>query len=45
MTVGRRNRAFEAPGFIEAFTAFARGLASPEGNTAIADRSVLGRPN
>ena len=28
ITVGRRNRAFEAPELIEAFTAFERGLAS-----------------
>ena len=39
ITVGRRNRAFEAPQLIEAFTAFERGLASPEGDTAIADPS------
>ena len=47
ITVGRRNRAFEAPELIEAFTAFERGLASPEGNTAIADpsRPVPQRPN
>ena len=34
ITVGRRNRAFEAPELIDAFTAFERGLASPEGDTA-----------
>ena len=47
ITVGRRNRAFEAPQLIEAFTAFERGLASPEGDTAIADpfRPVPPRPN
>ena len=47
ITVGRRNRAFEAPQLIEAFTAFERGLASPEGDTAIADpsRPVPRRPN
>ena len=47
ITVGRRNRAFEAPELIEAFTAFERGLASPEGDTAIADpsRPVPQRPN
>ncbi len=28
--VGRRNRAFEAPQIIEAFTALERRLASPE---------------
>ena len=41
ITAGRRNRAFEAPELIEAFTAFERGLASPEGDTAIADRARL----
>ena len=47
ITVGRRNRAFEAPERIEAFTAFERGLASPEGDTAIAHplRPVPQRPN
>ncbi len=47
ITVGRRNRAFEAPELIEAFTAFERGLASPEGDTTIADpsRPVPQRPN
>ena len=42
-----RNRAFEAPERIEAFTAFERGLASPEGDTAIAHplRPVPQRPN
>ena len=33
VTVGRRNRAFEAPELIEAFTALERQLASPEGET------------
>jgi Fic family protein len=32
-TVGRRNRAFEAPEMIDAFTDLERRLASPEGNT------------
>jgi Fic family protein len=32
-TVGRRNRAFEAPDVIDAFTAFERRLASPAGET------------
>ena len=47
ITVGRRNRAFETPEFIEAFAAFEQGLASPEGDTAIADpsRPVPQRPN
>jgi Fic family protein len=33
VNVGRRNRAFEAPGAIEAFTALERQLASPAGDT------------
>jgi Fic family protein len=33
VTVGRRNRAFEAPEAIEAFTALERQLASPGGDT------------
>ncbi len=33
VTVGRRNRIFEAPELIEAFTTLERRLASPEGNT------------
>ncbi len=33
VTVGRRNRAFEAPQIIDAFTALERQLASPEGHT------------
>ena len=33
VNVGRRNRAFEAPELIDAFTALERQLASPEGNT------------
>lgn len=33
ITVGRRNRAFEAPEVIDAFTALERQLASPEGDT------------
>ena len=32
-TVGRRNRAFEAPELIDAFTDLERRLASPEGET------------
>ena len=35
VTVGRRNRIFEAPELIEAFTALERQLASPEGNTRV----------
>ena len=37
VTVGRRNRAFEAPGLIEAFTALERQLASPEGDTLVSE--------
>ncbi|MHB8263340.1 MAG: Fic family protein [Acidimicrobiales bacterium] len=33
VSVGRRNRAFEAPEIIEAFTALERQLASPKGDT------------
>jgi Fic family protein len=33
ITVGRRNRAYEAPEIIEAFTDLERQLASPEGDT------------
>jgi hypothetical protein len=33
IAVGRRNRAFEAPEIIAAFTDFERQLASPEGDT------------
>jgi Fic family protein len=33
---GRRNRAFEAPELINAFTDFERGLASPTGDTHVA---------
>ena len=37
ITVGRRNRAFEAPGVIEAFAALERQLASPGGDTRISE--------
>ena len=33
VTVGRRNRGFEAPDIIAAFTGLDRQLASPEGDT------------
>jgi hypothetical protein len=33
VTVGRRNRAFEAPEIIAAFTELERQLASPDGDT------------
>ena len=37
VTVGRRNRAFEARELIEAFTALERQLASPEGDTLLSE--------
>lgn len=37
VTVGRRNRAFEAPELIDAFTALERQLASPGGDTRVSD--------
>jgi Fic family protein len=37
VTVGRRNRAFEAPEVIAAFTALERQLASPDGDTRTSD--------
>jgi hypothetical protein len=37
ITVGRRNRAFEAPEVIEAFSALERQLASPGGDTRISE--------
>ncbi len=48
MNVGRhRNRAFEAPAVIDAFTSFERGLASPTGDTRSAPpvRQVPSRPS
>ena len=36
VTLGRRNRAFEAVGLFEAFTGFERALASPEADTLVA---------
>ena len=46
VTVGRRNRAFEAPELIEAFTALERQLASPGGDTLVSQpiRRVPRRP-
>ena len=46
MTLGRRNRAFEAVGLFEAFTGFERSLASPEADTRAAPpaRPVPQRP-
>ncbi|MBF6297682.1 Fic family protein [Nocardia amamiensis] len=37
LTVGRRNRAFESPEAIAAFTALERSLASPDGDTRTSD--------
>jgi Fic family protein len=37
VTIGRRNRAFEAPEVIEEFTALERRLASPGGDTRISE--------
>jgi Fic family protein len=37
VNVGRRNRAFEAPELIDAFTALERQLASPEGDTRVSE--------
>ena len=37
VTVGRRNRAFEAPDIIAAFTDLERQLASPEGDTLMSE--------
>jgi Fic family protein len=46
VNVGRRNRAFEAPAIIDAFTALERQLASPTGDTRTAppDRPSPARP-
>ena len=47
ITVGRRNRAFETPELIDAFTTLERRLASPTGDTRVAlpIRGVPRRPN
>ena len=37
VSVGRRNRAFEAPELVDLFTALERRLASPSGDTRVAD--------
>ena len=37
VNVGRRNRAFEAPEVIDAFTALERQLASPGGDTRVSE--------
>ena len=46
VNVGRRNRAFETPAIIDAFTALERQLASPTGDTRTAppDRPAPARP-
>ena len=46
ITVGRRNRAFEAPELIDAFTGLEQQLASPEGDTHVSGpaRDVPRRP-
>ena len=46
ITVGRRNRAFEAPELIDTFTTLERRLASPTGDTRVAPpiREVPRRP-
>lgn len=46
VSVGRRNRAFEAHELVDAFTDFERRLASPGGNTLVSPpaRRVPGRP-
>lgn len=46
VNIGRRNRAYEAPEIIAAFTALERQLASPEGNTRTSKpvRKVPERP-
>ena len=46
VTIGRRNRAFEASELIEEFTALERLLASPEGDTLVSEpiRRVPRRP-
>jgi hypothetical protein len=45
VNIGRRNRAYEAPEIITAFTSLERQLASPEGNTRTSNpvRRVPGR--
>jgi len=43
-TVGRRNRAFEAPDVIQAFTLLERQLASPSGDTRTAPPTWRGLP-
>jgi len=46
ITIGRRNRAFEAPEIVDAFTSLERRLASPEGDTRTSEpvRRVPRRP-
>jgi hypothetical protein len=46
-SIGRRNRAFEAPEAVTAFIALERRLASPEGDARASapSRPVPARPN
>jgi hypothetical protein len=46
VSIGRRNRAYEAPEIITAFTALERQLATPEGDTLASSpaRRVPQRP-
>ncbi|HET7530654.1 MAG TPA: hypothetical protein VFJ98_06805, partial [Mycobacteriales bacterium] len=45
VTIGKRNRAYEAPDIIAAFSDLERQLASPEGDTRVSEpnRRVRGR--
>jgi hypothetical protein len=47
VSVGRRNRAFEARAILDAFTSLERQLASPTGNTLTAPprRTAPARPS
>jgi Fic family protein len=45
ITVGRRNRAFEAPAIINAFTDLERQLASPDGETRMMSREPARVPS
>jgi Fic family protein len=43
ITIGRRNRAYEAPEIIDAFTNLERQLASPDGGTGTSSSALTGR--
>ena len=45
VTVGRRNRAFEAPELIEVFTTLERQIASPEGDALVSDPLLVSGPD